>query len=65
MNRLEELFAATPTPSVEGEETRLQIAGSVHWDRVSLATSPMASIPMASVTANGDRRTALGVRDIT
>ncbi len=37
MKRLEELFAATPTPSVEGAETRLQIAGSVHWDRVSFS----------------------------
>jgi ATP-binding cassette, subfamily B, multidrug efflux pump len=37
MKRLEEIFAATPTPSVEGEETRLQIAGSVHWDRVSFS----------------------------
>jgi ATP-binding cassette subfamily B multidrug efflux pump len=37
MKRLEEIFAATPTPSVEGEETRLQVAGSVHWDRVSFS----------------------------
>src|SRR5580698_4311374 len=37
MKRLEELFAAPPTPSVEGDETRLQIAGSVHWDRVSFS----------------------------
>jgi len=37
MKRLEEIFAATPTPSVEGEEARLQIAGSVHWDHVSFS----------------------------
>ena len=37
MKRLEEIFAATPTPSVEGEETRLQIAGSVEWDHVSFS----------------------------
>ena len=37
MKRLEEIFAATPTASIEGEETRLQVAGSVHWDRVSFS----------------------------
>jgi ATP-binding cassette subfamily B protein len=37
MKRLEEIFAATPTASIEGEETRLQVAGSVHWDHVSFS----------------------------
>ena len=37
MKRLEEIFAATPTPSVAGGEARLQIAGSVHWDQVSFS----------------------------
>jgi ATP-binding cassette subfamily B protein len=37
MKRLEEIFAATPTASIEGEETRLQIAGSVQWDHVSFS----------------------------
>ena len=37
MKRLEEIFAATPTASIEGEETRLQVAGLVHWDHVSFS----------------------------
>ena len=37
MKRLQEIFAAAPTPTVEGEETRLQIAGSVEWENVSFS----------------------------
>ena len=37
MKRLEEIFSAMPTPSVEGDEARLQIAGSVQWDHVSFS----------------------------
>ncbi len=37
MKRLEEIFAETPTPSVEGPETALQVAGSVRWDHVSFS----------------------------
>jgi ATP-binding cassette subfamily B multidrug efflux pump len=37
MKRLEELFVATPTPSVEGDETRIEIASSVQWDHVSFS----------------------------
>jgi ATP-binding cassette, subfamily B, multidrug efflux pump len=61
MKRLEEIFAATPTPSVEGEETRLQIAGSVHWDRVSFSyfANGLDSNGIGG-GANGDHRASEG-----
>ena len=37
MKRLEEIFAAVPTPSVAGDEARLEIAGSVEWENVSFS----------------------------
>jgi ATP-binding cassette subfamily B multidrug efflux pump len=37
MKRLEELFNATPTPSIAGEETRLEIDGAVEWRGVSFS----------------------------
>jgi ATP-binding cassette subfamily B multidrug efflux pump len=37
MKRLEEIFAATPTATVAGGETRLAIAGSVEWENVSFS----------------------------
>jgi ATP-binding cassette subfamily B multidrug efflux pump len=37
MKRLEEIFAARPTPTVEGDEAQLEIAGSVEWENVSFS----------------------------
>jgi ATP-binding cassette subfamily B multidrug efflux pump len=37
MKRLEEIFGAMPTPSVQGEETRLEVAGSIEWEHVSFS----------------------------
>jgi ATP-binding cassette subfamily B multidrug efflux pump len=54
MKRLEEIFAATPTPSIEGEETRLQIAGSVQWDRVSFSYFANAHDTGVGTNVNGD-----------
>ncbi len=62
MKRLEEIFAATPTPSVEGEEARLQIAGSVHWDHVSFSYFANGSAPHAN-NVNGADATAKVVDD--
>lgn len=57
MKRLEEIFAATPTPSVAGDEARLQIAGSVEWENVSFsyfANSLDSHGNGAAIAPNGD-----------
>lgn len=37
MKRLNEIFDAQPMATVEGNEARLQVAGSIEWDRVSFS----------------------------
>jgi len=37
MKRLEEIFSATPTATIAGDEARLEIAGSVEWENVSFS----------------------------
>jgi ATP-binding cassette subfamily B protein len=37
MKRLDEIFSATPTATIAGEETRLEIAGSIEWENVSFS----------------------------
>lgn len=37
MKRLEEIFSATPTPSLAGAETRLEIDGAIEWRNVSFS----------------------------
>ena len=37
MKRLDEIFDAVPPATVAGDETRLEIAGSVEWDHVSFS----------------------------
>jgi ATP-binding cassette, subfamily B, multidrug efflux pump len=37
MKRLDEVFSATPTATIGGEETRLEIAGSIEWENVSFS----------------------------
>jgi ATP-binding cassette subfamily B protein len=34
MKRLDDIFLATVTPSIEGGETRLEVAGAIEWDQV-------------------------------
>jgi ATP-binding cassette subfamily B protein len=37
MKRLEEIFSATPTATIAGDEARLEITGSIEWDNVSFS----------------------------
>ena len=37
MKRLEEIFSATPTATIAGDEARLEIAGSIEWENVSFS----------------------------
>jgi ATP-binding cassette subfamily B multidrug efflux pump len=34
MKRLEDIFLASMTPSLEGDETRLEVAGAIEWEHV-------------------------------
>ncbi len=58
MKRLEEIFSATPTATVAGDEARLEIAGSIEWDNVSFSyfangNSPSFAAPFAANGSNG------------
>jgi ATP-binding cassette subfamily B multidrug efflux pump len=60
MTRLEEIFAAAPTPSIAGDEARLEIAGSVEWENVSFsyfANSPDTQVRSAALFASGGNGT--------
>ena len=61
MKRLEEIFAETPTPSVEDPETAVQVAGSIQWDHVSFSyfANGLAANG-ASAVPNGDHNEAGG-----
>jgi len=60
MKRLEELFVATPTPSVEGEEIRIEIAGSVQWDHVSFSYFANGSATNSGDASNRDGINGVG-----
>src|SRR5665213_1294320 len=56
MKRLEEIFDAMPTPTVQGEETKLEVAGSIEWEHVSFSYFANGLDPRnlgGSVTTNG------------
>jgi ATP-binding cassette, subfamily B, multidrug efflux pump len=60
MKRLEELFSATPVPTIEGEGVRLQASGAIEWDHVSFSYFGRDGMEADS---NGGR--ALALRDIS
>ena len=37
MKRLDDIFLATVTPSIDGGEARLEVAGAIEWDHVSFS----------------------------
>jgi ATP-binding cassette subfamily B protein len=60
MKRLEEVFNATPVPTIEGEGVRLQASGAIEWDHVSFSYFGRDGMEADS---NGGR--ALALRDIS
>jgi ATP-binding cassette, subfamily B, multidrug efflux pump len=63
MKRLEEIFAAVPTPSVAGDEARLEVAGSVEWENVSFSYFANGLAPHGNGSATGVNGTNGGPRD--
>jgi len=58
MKRLEEIFEAVPTVTIGEGEARLETAGAIEWDRVSLSY-------FANGSANGGAPHAWALRDIS
>jgi ATP-binding cassette, subfamily B, multidrug efflux pump len=60
MKRLEEIFGAVPTPTVAGEDARLEVAGSVEWENVSFsyfANGLESHSPVPPAAVNGTNGT--------
>jgi ATP-binding cassette subfamily B protein len=60
MKRLDEIFDATPTPTVEGPEVRLETSGAVEWDRVSFSY-----FANGHVSLNGATPKTWALRDVS